>query len=145
MDKCADRFGYLISRGYRIGQNWIREARTVAKRTVHVLIDDLDGGDADETITFGVDGMQYEIDLSKKNAAKMRDALASYIEAGTRIGRGGLGSARTAAGRGRAPATVDRDQNKAIREWAQGKGLEVSDRGRIKQDIVDRYHAEAGR
>src|SRR4051794_4522465 len=90
-------------------------------------------------------GRRTAANLSKKNAAKMRDALASYIEAGTRIGRGGLGSARAAAGRGRAPATVDRDQNKAIREWAQGKGFEVSDRGRIKQDIVDRYHAEAGR
>jgi Lsr2 len=115
----------------------------VAKRTVHVLIDDLDGGEADETITFGVDGVRYEIDLSEKNATKMRGALARYIEAGTRIGRAGATAGRVAA-RGRAAATVDRDQNKAIREWAQGKGLDVSDRGRNKQDIVDRYHAEAG-
>ena len=53
----------------------------MAKRTVHMLIDDLDGGDADETISFGVDGVLYEIDLSKKNATKLRNTLARYIEA----------------------------------------------------------------
>jgi hypothetical protein len=117
----------------------------VAKRTVHMLIDDLDGGDADETIAFGVDGVHYEIDLSAKNATKMRQALARYIEAGTRVGRSTTAPTRPAAGRGRAPAKVDRDQNRAIREWAHTKGIDVSDRGRIKQEIVDRYHAEAGR
>jgi hypothetical protein len=116
----------------------------VAKRTIHMLIDDIDGGEADETITFALDGTQYEIDLSKKNAAKMRDELARYIDAGTRIGRGGI-TARVTAGRGRGPANTNRDHNHAIREWAQAKGLEVSDRGRIKQEIVDRYNAEAGR
>jgi hypothetical protein len=120
----------------------------VAKRTVHMLLDDIDGGEADETIRFALDGTQYEIDLSKKNAAKLRDGLARYIDAGTRIGRGGTATratARATAGRGRGPAKADRDQNRAIREWAQTKGLDVSDRGRIKQEIVDRYHAEAGR
>jgi hypothetical protein len=48
-----------------------------------MLIDDIDGGEADETITFALDGTQYEIDLSGKNAAKMRDGLARYIGAGT--------------------------------------------------------------
>jgi hypothetical protein len=117
----------------------------VAKRTVHMLVDDLDGGDADETITFGVDGVQYQIDLSAKNATTMREALARYIEAGTRIGRSPTAPARPTSARGRAPARVDRDQNRAIREWAHTKGIDVSDRGRIRQDIVDRYHAEAGR
>src|SRR4051794_13861 len=116
----------------------------MAKRTVHMLIDDLDGGEADETITFAVDGSHYEIDLSKKNAAKMRDGLARYIDAGSRVGRGNA-SPRATAGRGRKPVVADRDQNRAIRAWAQAKGLEVSDRGRIKQEIVDRYNAEAGR
>ena len=118
----------------------------MAKRTIHVLVDDLDGGDAEETVKFALDGVQYEIDLSKKNASKIREALAPYVAAGTRIGRGAvLGGGRTAVSRGRGAATADRDQNKAIREWAQSKGIKVSDRGRIKQDIVDRYHAEAGR
>jgi hypothetical protein len=116
----------------------------MTKRTIHMLIDDIDGGEADETGRFAVDGVQYEIDLSKKNAANMRNVLARYIEAGSRVGRVG-GAARAAAPRGRGPAKADRDQNRAIRDWAQGKGIAVSDRGRIKQEIVDRYHAEAGR
>jgi hypothetical protein len=123
----------------------LREGTTLmAKRTIHMLVDDIDGGDADETVRFAVDGVQYEIDLSKKNAAKMRNVLARYIEAGAKVGRAGV-AVRVAAPRGRGPARVDRDQNRAIREWAVGKGMDVSDRGRIKQEIVDRYHAEAGR
>jgi hypothetical protein len=110
-----------------------------------MLVDDIDGGEADETVTFAVDGVQYEIDLSKKNAARMRDALAPYVAVGTKVGRGGASTARVAAPRGRGTAAADRDQNRAIREWAQGKGIPVSDRGRIKQEIVDRYQAEAGR
>ena len=117
----------------------------MAKPNIHMLVDDIDGGEAEETVKFAIDGAQYEIDLSKKNAAKMRDALARYIDAGSKMGRASGGTARATAGRGRGPATVDRDQNRAIREWAQGKGIAVSDRGRIKQEIVDRYHAEAGR
>lgn len=118
----------------------------MAKRTIHMLVDDLDGGDADETITFALDGTQYHIDLSKKNAAKMRDAVAKYISAGTKVGRvGTVAPARGAAASGRGSARADRDQNRAIREWAQAKGIEMSDRGRIKQEIVDRYQAEAGR
>ncbi|MGC9669494.1 histone-like nucleoid-structuring protein Lsr2 [Planosporangium sp. 12N6] len=116
----------------------------MAKRTIHMLVDDLDGGEAAETVKFAIDGAQYEIDLSKENAAKMRDALAPYVAAGAKVGRAGGGIAqRGAASRGRG-AAVDRDQNRAIREWAQSKGIAVSDRGRIKQEIVDRYHAEAG-
>ena len=115
----------------------------MAKRTIHMLIDDIDGSEADETVRFAIDGVQYEIDLSKENAAKIRDALARYVEAGSKVGRDG--AVRGAAYRVRGPATADRDQNRAIREWAQAKGLDVSDRGRIKQEIVDRYNAEAGR
>jgi hypothetical protein len=119
----------------------------MAKRTIHMLVDDVNGGEADETVAFAVDGTQYEIDLSRKNAAKMREVLARYVEAGSKVGRAGGGAVRSAAprGRGRGPAVVDRDQSRAIREWAQGKGIAVSDRGRIKQETVDRYHAEAGR
>ena len=118
----------------------------MAKRTIHVLVDDLDGGDAEETVKFGLDGIQYEIDLSKKNANKMRDAFAPYVSAGSKVGRGGvLAGGRAATGRARSGAASDRDQNRAIREWAQSKGIKVSDRGRIKQEIVDRYQAEAGR
>ncbi len=116
----------------------------MAKRTIHMLVDDIDGGEAEETVKFAIDGTQYEIDLSKKNATKMRDALAPYVAAGTKVARSAAGATRASGPRGRGSAAVDRDQNRAIREWAQGKGIAVSDRGRIKQEIVDRYHAEAG-
>jgi hypothetical protein len=122
----------------------------MAKRTIQMLVDDVDGTEADETVRFGIDGIQYEIDLSKTNAEKMRGVLARYVEAGSKVGRAGAPGTRTAPARGqgsagRRAAAADRDQNRAIREWAQGKGIAVSDRGRIKQDIVERYHAEAGR
>nr|WP_269458281.1 Lsr2 family protein [Micromonospora chokoriensis] len=113
----------------------------VAKQIIHKLVDDLDGGDADETVKFALDGVQYEIDLSKANAAKLRDAFASYVGAGTKVGRGGVVIGGRAA-RGRGGATADREQNKAIREWAKKAGKDISDRGRIPQEIVDEYHAK---
>jgi hypothetical protein len=117
----------------------------VAKRTIHMLVDDIDGGDADETVKFALDGVQYEIDLSKRNAAKMRETLAPYMEAGTRASRGGVVVGGRAASARSRRSVSDREQNKAIREWAKRKGIDVSERGRIKQEIVDQYHAEAGR
>lgn len=119
----------------------------MAKRIIQELVDDLDGSKATETVKFGIDGVQYEIDLSAKNAAKIRDLLAPYVSAGTKIRSGAVlaGGRAGAARAGRGVAAGDRDQNRAIREWAQSKGIQVSDRGRIKQEIVDRYNAEAGR
>ncbi|WP_433617843.1 histone-like nucleoid-structuring protein Lsr2 [Dactylosporangium sp. CA-139114] len=117
----------------------------MAKRVIQELIDDLDGKPADESVTFGLDGVQYSIDLSKKNAEKLRAALKPYISAGTKVGRSATVGARTTPGRGRATTRGDRDQNRAIREWAQGAGFQVSDRGRIKQEIVDQFHAATGR
>jgi hypothetical protein len=127
-----------------------RRERSMARRVIHELIDDIDGKPADESVSFGLDGVQYEIDLSTKHAQRLRDALAPFMTAGTKVGRGGVApSARGRGGRaGRLSAMAprgDRDQNRAIREWAQRNGIAVSDRGRIKQDIIDRYDAAAGR
>jgi hypothetical protein len=116
----------------------------MAKRVIHELIDDLNGQPADETVTFGLDGTMYTIDLTAKNATKLRDALASYVAAGTKLGRGGLISRRASALSGTGPRT-DRAMNQAIRQWARSKRLEVSERGRISQDIVDSYHTETRR
>ncbi|TDB70535.1 Lsr2 family protein [Micromonospora sp. KC723] len=112
----------------------------VAKQIIHKLVDDLDGGDADETVKFALDGVQYEIDLSNSNAEKLRETLAPYVAAGTRVGRGGVVVGGRAA-RGRGGATADREQNRAIRAWAKKQGKEISDRGRIPQEIVDEFHA----
>lgn len=116
----------------------------MAKHTITRLIDDLDKGEADETVKFGLDGVQYEIDLSSKNAAKLRELLDPYVEKGRRLGKVAVGAParrRTAA----APASTDRAQNKAIREWAKSKNKKISDRGRIPEEIVAEYHATAGR
>ncbi|MFE9693515.1 Lsr2 family protein [Micromonospora sp. NPDC005806] len=115
----------------------------MAKQIIHKLVDDLDGGDADETVKFALDGVQYEIDLSASNAEKLRDVFAQYIANGTKVGRGGVVVGGRAA-RGRGGATADREQNKAIRAWAKKAGKDISDRGRIPQEIVDEYHAKAG-
>lgn len=81
----------------------------MAKQIIHKLVDDLDGGDADETVKFALDGVQYEIDLSSANAAKLRDAFASYVGAGTKVGRGGVViGGRAARGRGGATAIGNR-------------------------------------
>ena len=113
----------------------------MAKQIIHKLVDDLDGGDADETVKFALDGVQYEIDLSKANAEKLRESFARYVDAGTKVGRGGVVVGGRAA-RGRGGATADREQNKAIREWAKKAGKDISDRGRIPQEIVDEFHAK---
>jgi Lsr2 len=110
------------------------------KVQVH-LLDDIDGSRADETLKFGVDGTLYEIDLNAKHADKLRSSLAQYILKARRVGRGQV----AATGRGHASARSDREQNQAIREWAKVKGLDVSDRGRIPQSVVEQYHAQAGR
>jgi hypothetical protein len=116
----------------------------VAKEVFTRLIDDLDGGEAAETVTFGLDGYSYQIDLSTKNATKLRNALAVFVESGTRVS--GRSSATTRGGvRPRVTASAGREQNQAIREWAQRKGYDVAPRGRIKQEIVDQYQKTAGR
>jgi len=103
------------------------------------LIDDLDGKEANETITFGLDGSNYEIDLSTRNAGKLRDALATYVGTARKAGKT---QARTGRGRsGTGSASADREQNQAIREWAKKKGLNVNERGRIPAEIVEKYHA----
>jgi len=117
----------------------------VAKETITKLIDDLDGGEAHETVKFGLDGHSYEIDLSTKNANKLRNAMSPYLESGTRVSGRSTSAVGRAGARGRGGAVAEREQNKAIRSWALRKGLDVAPRGRIKQDVVDQYHREAGR
>jgi hypothetical protein len=117
----------------------------MAKETITKLIDDLDGGEAHETVKFGLDGYIYEIDLSTKNATKLRNALSLYLENGTRLSGRSTSTLSRSVGRARGGAVAEREQNKAIRTWAIRKGYDVAPRGRIKQDVVDHYHRDAGR
>ncbi|GGL11479.1 histone-like nucleoid-structuring protein Lsr2 [Mangrovihabitans endophyticus] len=114
----------------------------MAKQVVTLLTDDLDGSEADRTVEFGIDGANYTIDLSDKNAGKLRKALEPYISAGSRVGRGGFTGRAAGRGRGAAPATrSSREQNQAIREWATKNGHEVSERGRIPASVVEAFNA----
>lgn len=104
----------------------------MAKRTLIQLIDDLDGlSPADETVSFSLDGVNYEIDLTADNAAAMREAFAMYVAHGDRVG--GRKSTRAAS------ASSSKEDNAAIRTWARGQGLSVSERGRISAEIRDAY------
>ncbi|XHM66163.1 Lsr2 family protein [Streptomyces nigra] len=106
----------------------------MAQQIVTQLIDDLDGSEASETIVFGLDGRTYEIDLTDKNAAKLRKALAPYVDKGrkmsqTRGGRRG-GATQSAASSG---------DTALIRAWAKENGYEVNDRGRVPAEIKEAY------
>ncbi|MGH4021783.1 MAG: histone-like nucleoid-structuring protein Lsr2 [Pseudonocardiaceae bacterium] len=113
----------------------------MAQRTIVELIDDLDGGEAQETVEFALDGASYEIDLSADNAGKLRDAVAGYVAHARKAG-GGRRRGGTLARRSGATSrpSVDREQNQAIREWARKNGMNVSDRGRIPADVLEAYH-----
>jgi hypothetical protein len=98
------------------------------------LVDDLDGSEAAETVRFGLEGREYEIDLSQGNAARLRDTLATFLASARRAG-GGRTPAQTA---GRS-ASSDREHGTAVREWARANGFEVSNRGRIAADVLKAY------
>ncbi|MBO3736022.1 histone-like nucleoid-structuring protein Lsr2 [Actinoplanes flavus] len=112
----------------------------MAKQIITVLTDDLDGGEADRTVEFGLDGVNYTIDLSEKNAGKLRKALEPFLSAATRLGRNGSTPATARRAVAAVSSRSSRDQNQAIREWANKNGYPVSERGRIPSNVVEAYH-----
>jgi len=110
----------------------------MARQVITTLIDDLDGKKADQTIEFALDGTTYTIDLSNANAGKLRKVLDPFIVAGTRVGRVPI---RRAAGGSAGRAAPSREENRAMREWAQRNGHQISERGRIPQSVIDAYRA----
>lgn len=109
----------------------------MAQKVTVTLEDDLDGSRAAETVRFGLGGAEYEIDLSKKNAAAFRRKLAPYIEHARKAGRG----PRRRPGR----ASSSRERSGSIRAWAKDRGIAVSDRGRIPASVVEQYQAATKR
>jgi hypothetical protein len=105
----------------------------VASRVVTLITDDLDGSEAAETIAFSLEGASYEIDLSNAHAEELRSVLELYMKAGRKTGSRRDGRRRSQG------ASVDKDQIKAIRDWAKKQGLNVSDRGRVSADVRDAY------
>ena len=111
----------------------------MAARTVVHLIDDVDGGEADETVTFSLDGVEYAIDLSSTNADGLRKALGEFITAARRTGK-----ASKSGGKTQVRAGGDRAQNQAIREWARRNGHQVSERGRIPAELIAQFQQANG-
>jgi hypothetical protein len=105
----------------------------MATKIAVALEDDLDGGVADETVRFRVGGLEYEIDLSKKNAQTFRAGVGQFIEHARKPGRG----SRRAPGR---PSSA-RERSGDIRAWAKAAGIAISDRGRIPASVVEQYEA----
>lgn len=118
----------------------------MVQRTVVVLEDDLDGGEAVETVVFALDGGTYEIDLNENNAARMRDKLASYVGAARRAGRPVPSRPTAAASRASSSrkAAAGSDDSKAVRAWADANGVTVSARGRLSAAVLEQYRAAVG-
>ncbi|MBY6313372.1 MULTISPECIES: histone-like nucleoid-structuring protein Lsr2 [Nocardiaceae] len=120
----------------------------MARREIVELTDDIDGsGIADgagETIDFSVNGVDYRIDLRDKNAREFHRKLGYYIEHAERIGgrkrRAHSAAVLDAAAAAAKSAKSNPEQTRAIREWANANGHQVSDRGRIPSSIVEAFH-----
>lgn len=110
----------------------------MAQKIQTMFIDDIDGGEAEGTVRFGLDGSEYEIDLNAKHTDELRITFKKYIEHARRAG----GTARrTTPRRGRTPSTVD---TVAVRAWAREHGYDIKDRGRVPADVVAKYQAASG-
>ena len=125
----------------------------MAREVIEKLIDDLDGGDAAETVTFGLDGTTYDIDLSKKNAAVFRKSLARYVNAARRNTAPWRSTRRKAPSRSTrrtAPSTNGSKPKRdfdilQLREWAGANKVAVPTRGRIPNSVVEQYKQAGGR
>ncbi len=117
----------------------------MAQKVNVVLVDDIDGGEAAETVTFALDGVEYEIDLSEGNANKLRDALSLYTGHGRRTGGrrrgGGGGGGEQKSTRSRSASSSDGPSASEIREWARANGHTVPDRGRVSAEVREAYAA----
>ena len=113
----------------------------MVQKTIVELADDLDGGPADETLHFSVDGVSYEIDVNTTNAQRLRDGLAPYVAAARRVRRDGNAVKQR---KPRVGAVMgDRATKRAAREWGRVHFPEknLSDRGRLPADVMDAYVA----
>jgi hypothetical protein len=110
----------------------------MAQRVQVLLVDDVDGGAADETVTFSLDGVSYEIDLTSAHAADLRGAMAHWVGHARKVGARNAGRP---AGRGRKAGGAANGDATLIREWARANGHKVSERGRISAGVREAYAA----
>ncbi len=112
----------------------------MAQKVQTLFIDDIDGSEAEGTVRFGLDGVEYEIDLNVDHAQELREALAPYVSAARRAG----GGARRPAKTGR-KAPAGGLNTTEVREWAKAQGIEVKDRGRVPADLMVKFKAATGK
>ena len=106
----------------------------MAQKIQTLFVDDLDGSEAEGTVRFGLDGTDYEIDLSTAHSEELHKVLAGYVT----HARKAAGPARRGP-RGRRPADVL--DTRKIREWAKGQGIDVKERGRVPAEVIEKYEA----
>jgi hypothetical protein len=112
----------------------------MAQKIQTLFVDDIDGSEAEGTVRFGLDGTEYEIDLSAAHSNQLRMSLETYIANARKAG----GARRSARGSGRKASGSGIDTT-AIRAWAKGQGIEIKDRGRAPANIVAQYREATGR
>jgi len=108
------------------------------------FLDDFDGTKAAETVTFGLDGKVFEIDLSKRNASELRRAFQPYVEVARRARSASAGGRRAGTGASSGPRKREGYDRAEVRAWAKANRIKVSARGRIANDVVDRWRAATG-
>jgi hypothetical protein len=107
----------------------------MAKKVQVLLVDDIDkSSPADETVTFALDGVSYEIDLTSENAARLRDDFATWVGHAERTG-----GRRSTSRVGKSSGSARTNDTSAVREWARNNGYTVSDRGRISAEVQEAY------
>lgn len=107
----------------------------MAQKVSIILVDDLDGSEADETVRFGLDGTSYEIDLTSAHAAELREALAPYVGHARKSGSGGRRTRSSSTSSSSGPAAAD------VRAWGRENGYDVPERGRIPAELREAYDA----
>jgi hypothetical protein len=112
----------------------------MAQKIQTLLLDDLDGSEADETVRFGLDGASYEIDLSEAHARELRDSLARYAGAGRKVN-----PLRGAPARKTVRSASNGYDSTEVRDWAKAQGIEIKDRGRVPSDVIAKFKAATGK
>ncbi|HEY3877763.1 MAG TPA: Lsr2 family protein [Trebonia sp.] len=115
----------------------------MAQKITTLFIDDIDGGAAEGTVRFALDGTEYEIDLNAKHSDELRSALGKYVTHARKVGgaarRAGRAAGRASRGAGSALNTTE------VRNWARENGYDIKDRGRVPADLVAKYQAATGK
>jgi hypothetical protein len=112
------------------------ERPLMAQKVNIVLVDDIDGSDATQTVSFGLDGTSYEIDLNDAHAGELREALAGYVGHARKVTGG-----RRRSGGTRSTASTSAHSPAEVREWARSNGYDVPSRGRIPADVRQAFDA----